>query len=52
MASSIWGNNYIASVIDDFSCFDNLHEESRKLINPPASDIKNFIQLIVTAGKM
>lgn len=51
MLSSIWGNNYIASVINDFSCFDSL-EQSNANEKPQINDIKNFIDLVMMAGKM
>lgn len=49
--SSIWGNSYIESVINDFSCFDsqNLDKSQNKA---QRIDIKNFIELVVMAGKM
>lgn len=50
--SSIWGNSYIGSVINDFSCFDNQFKGSMYGQKPQIEDIKNFLELIVMAGKM
>lgn len=50
--SSLWGNSYIASVINDFSCFDYIYEDGAKKEPPQPEDIKNFIELVVMAGRM
>ncbi len=50
--SSIWGNSYIGSVINDFSCFDNIYEGSIYGLQPIHEDFKNFIELVVMAGRM
>lgn len=50
--SSIWGNSYIASVINDFSCFDSMYEGTLYGVQPLQEDFKNFIELVVMAGRM
>lgn len=51
MASSIWGNNYIASVINDFSCFDQIYYEEG-LAKLKVEDVKGFVDLVMMGGKM
>lgn len=52
LESSIWGNNYIASVINDFSCFDNFFNGDLYEKIPTEADVKNLVDLIMMAGKM
>ena len=40
------------SVIKDFNCFDNKFTDSFYALTPKKSDVQNFIELIMMAGKM
>lgn len=53
--SSLWGNSYIASVINDFSCFDSLTDNNSSgtdAVAPKEEEIRSFIELVVMAGRM
>ena len=44
--------NYYDSFASDFSCFDSKFEKSLYVSKPSKEDVKNFIQLVMMAGKM